>query len=259
MNRSFRRAAGTSQRHSSYELRGRRHRDMKQHTPYGLYEKGIKRLLDLLCSLLALIIFSWLFLLLAILVKLKMGSPVIYSTMRVGRKDRKTGEDRQFRLYKFRSMTNARDENGKLLPDTERLTRFGRILRATSLDELPELFNILKGDMSLIGPRPLPPLYLPFYTAEERCRHDVRSGLSGLAQVNGRNAIGWAQKFAYDIQYVDRITFIGDLKILCKTVKKVLIREGIGQGEEHPTNLHEERADWTLTDSGAVPPKDTQV
>jgi lipopolysaccharide/colanic/teichoic acid biosynthesis glycosyltransferase len=228
---------------------------MKQHRPYGLYEKCVKRPLDLLCSLLALIVLSWLFLILALLVKVKLGSPVIYSTMRVGRRDPKTGEDRQFRLYKFRSMTNERGPDGKLLPDKDRLTRFGRILRATSLDELPELVNILRGDMSLIGPRPLPPLYLPFYTAKERHRHDVRPGLSGLAQVSGRNAIGWTRKFAYDVEYIEKITFAGDLKILWMTVRKVLVREGIGQGEERPTNLHEERAAWIRTEAGAIPPE----
>ena len=139
-------------------------------------------------------------------------------------------------------MTNETDENGKLLPDTKRLTKFGRILRASSLDELPEMFNIFKGDMSIVGPRPLGIKYIPYYTVEERHRHDIRPGLTGLAQVRGRNNLSWEQKFAYDVQYVNNISFGLDIKILFETVIKVFKREGIGQGEERPVSLHIERA-----------------
>lgn len=184
--------------------------------------------------------FCWLYAIVAILVRVKLGSPVIYKTVRVGK-----GE-KPFHLYKFRSMTNARDEDGNLLPDTERLTKFGRILRASSLDELPEAWCILKGDMSVIGPRPLPVSYLPYYTEEEHHRHDVRPGLSGWAQVNGRNAASWDKKFEHDLAYVDRISFAEDAKIVCLTVKKVVVHEGIGQGEEAPQSLSEERRDKTV-------------
>ncbi len=225
------------------------------HKPFGPYEKYLKRPLDFICALSAIVLFCWVFLILALLVKVKLGSPVIYSTKRVGRRNLQTGRDTEFKLYKFRSMTNETNENGKLLPDVKRLTKFGRILRASSLDELPELFNILKGDMSLFGPRPLPGIYLPYYTSEERHRHDVRPGLSGLAQVSGRNAISWDQKFQYDIQYARHITFFGDLRLLFRTVKKVFVHEGIGQGEQIPPNLHVERADWKQTADGAVRPQ----
>jgi len=169
------------------------------------------------------------------MVKVKLGGPVIYSAERAGKREK------PFSLYKFRSMTDERDVNGNLLPDTKRLTKFGRILRATSLDELPEAINILKGDMSVIGPRPLPLVYLPYYTETERHRHDVRPGLSGLAQVNGRNAISWDDKFKYDVKYVENVSFLLDVKLVLLTIKKVLIREGIGQGEEHPGNLYDIR------------------
>lgn len=200
------------------------------------YAKYIKRILDIICALAAMIVFCWLYAIVAILVRMKLGSPVIYKTERIG-KDKKP-----FMLYKFRSMTDARDENGKLLPDTERLTKFGRILRATSLDELPEAWCILKGDMSVVGPRPLPTVYLPYYTEEERHRHDVRPGLSGWAQVNGRNAMSWDRKFQYDVEYVENVSFVKDVKIVFLTVEKVLMHEGIGQGEEHPGNLYDVRS-----------------
>ena len=206
------------------------------------YGEYIKRCLDVFLSALSIILFCWLFGIIAILVKIKLGNPVIYKTKRPGRIDPKTGQEKIFELYKFRSMTNETDENGKLLPDTKRLTRFGRILRATSLDELPEIFNILKGDMSFVGPRPLGIKYIPYYTDEERHRHDVRPGLTGLAQVKGRNNLNWEQKFAYDVEYVRNISFGLDLKILAETVIKVLKHEGIGQGEERPVSLHIERA-----------------
>ncbi len=208
---------------------------MQKHKPHGPYEVFIKRPLDIICSFLAMTVFCWLYAIIAILVKIKLGSPVIYSAVRVG-KDGKT-----FKLYKFRSMTNETDENGQLLPDIKRLTKFGRILRSTSMDELPEAWNIFKGDMSLIGPRPLPPVYMDYYTEEELHRHDVRPGLSGLAQVNGRNAISWDKKFAYDLEYVENISFAEDVKIVFLTIKKVFVREGIGQGEEHPGSLYDVR------------------
>lgn len=188
----------------------------------GFYEKYIKRLIDIVCSLAALLVFWWLFLILAILVRVKLGSPILFKQARPGK------DEKIFYLYKFRTMTDERDENGNLLPDEVRLTKFGKWLRGTSLDELPEVFNILKGDMSLIGPRPLLVKYLPYYTEEEKARHSVRPGLSGLAQVNGRNAISWEEKFNYDIKYVNNITFVEDVKIILLTVKKVFVKsEGI--------------------------------
>jgi len=186
-----------------------------------MYAKYIKRIIDIVLSLLAIIILSPVLLMVAILVRIKLGSPVLFSQQRPG-KDAKI-----FKMYKFRSMTDAKDKNGELLSDEVRLTSFGKKLRATSLDELPELFNILKGDMSIIGPRPLLVRYLPLYSKEQKTRHDVRPGLTGLAQVNGRNAIGWTEKFAYDIQYVKKVTFWGDLKILCATIASVFKKTGI--------------------------------
>ena len=173
-----------------------------------MYKKYVKRLLDILISLFGLIFLSPIILIVTILVRIKLGSPVIFKQDRPGK------DGKIFRLYKFRSMSDKKDENGKLLPDSERLTKFGKILRATSLDELPELVNILKGEMSLIGPRPLAVCYLPYYNETERHRHDVRPGLTGLAQINGRNTLNWEERFAYDIKYVNNITFINDLKIL---------------------------------------------
>ncbi len=193
-----------------------------KHKPYGPYEKYIKRPLDLICSLIAIIVFSWLYLIIAILVRVKLGSPVIFTQDRPGK------DEKIFKLYKFRTMTDAKDENGNLLPDSERLTKFGKMLRATSLDELPEAFNIAKGDMSLIGPRPLLVQYLPLYSEKQRHRHDVRPGLSGYAQVNGRNSITWTHKFEFDCEYVNKITFLGDMKIVVQTVGKAFIKqEGI--------------------------------
>lgn len=203
-----------------------------------MYRAVFKRLFDVVVSLIALALFWWLLILITILVRVKLGSPVIFKQERPGK------NEKIFNLIKFRTMTDARDEDGNLLPDTVRLTKFGRILRSTSLDELPELINILKGDMSLVGPRPLAVSYLPYYTDKERHRHDVRPGLTGLAQVSGRNAISWDEKFRYDLDYVDNLTFINDIKILFLTVKKVFIREGIGQGEQQPENLYDVRKDW---------------
>lgn len=194
----------------------------KKHIPYGPYEKYFKRPLDVFCALAALIVLGWLYIIVAILVRIKLGSPVIFKQPRPGK------DEKIFNLYKFRSMTDERDENGELLPDEARLTKFGKLLRATSLDELPEALNILKGDMSVIGPRPLLVKYLPRYNDEQKHRHDVRPGLSGLAQVNGRNAISWEEKFKYDVEYTRKITFLGDIKIIFQTVAKALFkREGI--------------------------------
>lgn len=193
-----------------------------KHMPYGPYERFFKRPIDKICSLLAIIVFSWLYIIVAILVRVKLGSPVLFKQDRPGK------DEKIFKLYKFRTMTDAKDENGNLLPDEVRLTKFGKMLRATSLDELPEAFNILKGDMSVVGPRPLLVRYLPRYNAEQKRRHEVRPGLTGLAQVNGRNTVSWADKFAYDVKYVDKITFAGDVKIILDTVLKAFVkREGI--------------------------------
>lgn len=208
----------------------------------GFYNRVVKRALDVICAAFALIVFCWLYAIIAVLVRVKLGSPVIFAQDRPGRIDPKTGKETIFRLYKFRSMTNECDAEGKLLPSAQRLTKFGRMLRATSLDELPEAWNILKGDMSLIGPRPLGVKYLPYYSEEEHHRHDIRPGLSGWAQVNGRNNISWEEKFAYDLEYVEKVSFGMDVKIVFWTVKKVLKHEGIGQGEEAPVSLHIERA-----------------
>lgn len=191
-----------------------------------MYRNCIKRCLDFLLSLCAIIILSPLLLVLCLLVRIKLGSPVLFCQERPGR------NEKIFKLYKFRSMTDERDEKGELLPDEIRLTGFGKLLRSTSLDELPELFNILKGDMSLIGPRPLLVRYLPWYMEEERHRHDVRPGLTGLAQVNGRNALGWEDRFRYDLMYVNHLTFLMDLKILGMTVGKVLKRSGTLSGAD---------------------------
>lgn len=187
----------------------------------GVYEKYIKRLQDMLCALLALIVLSPILLITAFLVRVKLGSPVIFKQERPGL------NGKIFTLYKFRTMTDERDSEGNLLPDEERLTKFGKLLRSTSLDELPELLNILFGDIAVIGPRPLLVEYLPRYNAEQRRRHEVRPGLSGLAQVNGRNAISWEDKFKYDIQYVDHVTFLGDWKIIFQTILNVIKRDGI--------------------------------
>lgn len=191
----------------------------------GIYAKYIKRLLDIICSLLAIIVFCWLYIIVAILVLIKLGRPVIFKQPRPGK------DEKIFNMYKFRTMTDARDENGKLLPDDVRLTKFGKLLRSTSLDELPEAFNILKGDMSIVGPRPLLVKYLPLYNEEQKRRHEVRPGLSGYAQVHGRNSISWEEKFALDVEYVDNVTFIGDVKIILLTVAKAVKREGISSSQ----------------------------
>ena len=184
-----------------------------------MYAKYIKRILDFILSLIALIVLSPVLLVVAILVRIKLGSPIIFKQQRPGK------DEKIFTLYKFRTMTDKKDENGNLLPDSERLTKFGKVLRSTSLDELPELVNILKGDMSIVGPRPLLIRDMLFMTDEQRKRHTVRQGLTGLAQINGRNNITWEEKINYDLNYVENISFINDVKIILKTVIKVFKRE----------------------------------
>ena len=190
------------------------------------YKQFFKRFYDIICALLALVVFSWLYLIIAILVKIKLGSPVLFTQVRPGKKG-KDGKEKLFKLYKFRSMTDERDEKGNLLPDDKRLTKFGSFLRSTSLDEIPEAINILKGDMSVIGPRPQLVRDMVFMTDDQRHRHDVRPGLSGLAQIRGRNAISWEGKLSTDLEYVQSISLFGDLKIIFQTVIKALKREGI--------------------------------
>jgi lipopolysaccharide/colanic/teichoic acid biosynthesis glycosyltransferase len=191
----------------------------------GLYRRYFKRPMDFVLSLIAIIVLSPVFLVVAVLVRIKLGSPVIFKQERPGL------NEKIFTLYKFRSMTDERDENGELLPNNLRLTKFGKFLRASSLDELPELFNILCGDMSIVGPRPLLVEYLPLYNEIQKHRHDVRPGLTGFAQVNGRNAITWEERFDYDLQYVEKVSFLLDVKIIFRTVEKVFKREGINKSE----------------------------
>ena len=190
-----------------------------------MYEKYIKRLFDIVLSLGGLVVLSPVYLILCITVRVKLGSPVLF------RQDRPGKDEKIFKLCKFRTMTDQRDENGNLLPDDVRLTEFGKFLRSTSLDELPELINILKGEMSVVGPRPQLVRDMVFMTDEERKRHDVKPGLTGLAQVSGRNAIAWERKLQYDLEYIDKLSFKEDVKILFKTVLKVFEREGISDGE----------------------------
>ncbi|MGM9605460.1 MAG: sugar transferase [Faecousia sp.] len=195
---------------------------MEKHRPYGPYEKYFKRPLDLLCGFAAVIVFSWLYGILTILGAIFMRGNPFFTQARPGK------DEKIFKLIKFRTMDNRRDEQGNLLPDEVRLNRYGRFLRKTSLDELPEAFNIIKGDMSVIGPRPLLVQYLPLYSEKQRHRHDVRPGLSGYAQVNGRNSITWTHRFELDCEYVSKITFLGDLKIVFQTVGKAFLKqEGI--------------------------------
>ncbi|MBR5364014.1 MAG: sugar transferase [Oscillospiraceae bacterium] len=226
----------------------------KKHRPYGPYEMFFKRPLGFLGALFGIIILSPLLLFTAAIIKLTMGSPVIFKQQRPGL------HGKIFTMYKFRSMKDATDRNGRKLTDAERLkiikekgegyvssdeermTWFGNFIRKFSIDELPELFNVLKGDMAFIGPRPLAVIYLPYYTEEEMHRHDVRPGLTGLAQVNGRNSISWEEKFKYDLKYVNKITFAGDVKLFFDTIKTVIDHSDIGQGAEKPTALNVERA-----------------
>lgn len=201
-----------------------------------MYKKYFKRILDIILSLSALFVLSPVFLTLIVIGMIKMKGNPFFVQERVGK------NEKVFKLIKFRSMTCQKDKNGKLLPDNMRLTKYGRFIRSTSIDEIPELINILLGDMSVIGPRPLLVSYLPWYTEKEKCRHNVRPGLSGLAQVNGRNYLGWDQRLAYDIKYVENITFLGDVKIILKTIKKAMSREDIAiDTTKTETNLATER------------------
>lgn len=193
----------------------------------GFYEKYIKRILDVAFSAFALAGLSPILCIIAILVRVKLGSPVIFRQERPGRINPKTGSETIFALCKFRTMTDQRDEDGNLLPDEVRLTKFGKLLRSTSLDELPELYNILRGDMSFVGPRPLLVKYLPLYNETQRHRHDVRPGITGLAQVNGRNSISWEEKFEWDIKYIENLSFYEDIKVILKTILVVFRKEGI--------------------------------
>ena len=197
----------------------------------GFYERYIKRLLDILCSLLAIICLCWLYAIIAILVRVKLGAPVLFKQPRPGLVDPRTGKERIFDMYKFRTMTNERDADGNLLPDEKRLGRFGKLLRSTSLDELPEAFSILKGDMSIIGPRPQLVRDMVFMSDSQRMRHTAKPGLSGLAQVKGRNAITWEEKINWDLKYIEKVSFVGDVKILFETVAAVFKRSGITDGE----------------------------
>lgn len=192
----------------------------------GIYQRYIKRLLDIVCALLAMIVFCWLYAIVAVLVRVKLGSPMLFTQPRPGK------DEKIFKLYKFRTMTDARDQQGNLLPDEVRLTKFGKILRATSLDELPEAINILKGDMSVIGPRPQLVRDMVFMTPEERMRHTAKPGLSGLAQVNGRNGITWEEKLSWDLKYIENVSFLGDVRIILQTVMKAFVKqEGITDGD----------------------------
>lgn len=203
---------------------------MKLERKRGFYEKYIKRILDVICSLLAIIVFSWLYLIIALIVRIKMGSPVLFKQPRPGIV--KNGQETIFNMYKFRTMTDERDENGKLLPDDKRLPKFGALLRKTSLDELPEAFNILRGEMSVIGPRPQLVRDMVFMSDRQRMRHTAKPGLSGLAQVKGRNAISWEEKLDWDLKYISNITFWGDIKLVFETVISAFIKaEGISDGE----------------------------
>lgn len=206
----------------------KKQKDHKLYRKVGFYERYVKRLIDIICSGLALIVFSWLYIIIALLVRIKLGSPVLFAQYRPGLIDPKTGKERIFKMYKFRTMTDQKDEEGNLLPDEVRLTKFGAWLRSTSLDELPEAFCILNGSMTLIGPRPQLVRDMVFMSKEQRMRHTAKPGLSGLAQVSGRNAISWDEKIQYDLDYIKKVSFLRDLKILLQTVEKAFIKqEGI--------------------------------
>jgi len=201
-----------------------------------MYRKYIKRIFDVIAALAALIILSPIFLIVAVLIRSKLGKPIIFKHQRPGK------DEKLFTLYKFRSMTNERDEHGVLLPDKVRLTSFGRLLRATSLDELPELFNIIRGDMSIVGPRPLEVYFLPYYNEKEKHRHDVKPGLTGLAQVNGRNNLTWEQRFEYDLSYINQMSLLADIKIIYLTIRQVIKREGTDIPLED-FNVHRKKQD----------------
>ena len=215
----------------------------------GIYARYIKRFLDICCALAAMLVFCWLYAIVAVLVRMKLGSPVIFKQPRPGK------DEKIFCLYKFRTMTDERDENGELLPDEIRLTKFGKLLRSTSLDELPEAWNILKGDMSVIGPRPQLVRDMTFMTERQRMRHAVRPGLSGLAQVNGRNNITWQQKLEYDLQYVEHITFWGDIRLVVQTVFKAFVKREntVREGTESDMDF----GDWLLQ-SGEITAEEYQ-
>ena len=212
-----------------------------KHKPYGPYERFFKRPIDICCALAAIIVFCWLYIIVAILVRVKLGSPVLFTQDRPGK------DEKIFKLYKFRTMTDARDENGNLLPDDVRLTKFGKLLRSTSMDELPEAFNILKGDMSVIGPRPQLVRDMVFMTPEQRQRHSVRPGLSGLAQTRGRNAISWDGKLATDLEYIQNVTFLGVVKIIIDTVKQVFFKEkGLEGSDVDEVDITDDFGDYLL-------------
>ncbi len=204
---------------------------MKKERKHQFYKRYIKRPMDIVLSFIALLALSPVILAVALLVRIKLGSPVIFKQKRPGL------NEKIFTIYKFRTMTDKRDKKGNLLPDEERLTGFGKFLRSTSLDELPELFNVLKGDMSIVGPRPLLTEYLPYYTESEKQRHSVRPGLTGLAQINGRNNVGWDERLAYDIEYVNNINFINDIAIIINTVKKVILKSDVNVCTSDEGNL----------------------
>ena len=207
----------------------------------GIYQRYIKRLLDIVCALLAMIVFCWLYAIVAVLVRVKLGSPVLFTQPRPGK------DEKIFKLYKFRTMTDARDGQGNLLPDEVRLTPFGRALRSTSLDELPEAINILKGDMSVIGPRPQLVRDMVFMTPEQRQRHTVRPGLSGLAQTRGRNALSWDGKLSTDLEYIRNVTFLGDVKIILDTVKQVFFGEkGLEDSDVDEVEITDDFGDYLL-------------
>lgn len=207
-------------------------RDFRLYRKMGFYEKVIKRVIDIICSGLVLVLFSWLYVIIALLVKIKLGSPILFTQYRPGLVNLDTGYEDIFKMYKFRTMTNERDEKGNLLSDEARLTKFGAWLRYTSLDELPEIFNILNGTMSIIGPRPQLVRDMVFMTEQQRKRHTAKPGLSGLAQVSGRNAISWEDKLKYDLEYINNVSFAKDLEIVIKTIDKAIIhKDGITDGD----------------------------
>lgn len=197
----------------------------------GLYEKYVKRLIDIVCSAIVIVLFSWLYLIIALLVRVRMGTPVIFKQPRPGLIDSKTGEERIFNMYKFRTMTDAKNENGQLLPDSDRLTPLGAWLRQHSIDETPEFFSILKGDMSFVGSRPQLVRDMVFMTDRQRTRHTARPGLTGLAQVKGRNAISWEEKIEWDLRYIEKVSFVNDVRIVLETVAVVFQKRGITDGE----------------------------
>lgn len=202
-------------------------RAMQLQRKLSFYERYIKRILDIICAVLAIIFFWWLYAIIAILVRVNMGKPVLFKQPRPGQVDPQTGQEKIFDIYKFRTMSDTRDENGDFLPDEIRLGKFGKALRATSLDEMPEVFNILRGDLSVIGPRPQLVRDMVFMSKRQRMRHTAKPGLSGLAQVKGRNAISWEEKLEWDLKYIENVSFVNDVKIIIDTVKKVFFRTNI--------------------------------